>query len=49
MKKITEQLVREIHAYISTSPTGDVPFDKVFRMLAQLEQLEPIDKEENKS
>jgi hypothetical protein len=39
---IDASLAREIHQYISTSPTGNVPFDRVFRLLAQLEALPPL-------
>jgi len=43
---ITPELARELHQYISSTPTGDVPFDRVFKMLAKLEQLEPAKDEQ---
>lgn len=45
---IDATLAGEIHNYISTTPTGTVPFDRVFRMLASLEQLPPLKSVEEK-
>lgn len=45
---IDATLAREIHNYISTTPTGNIAFDKVYSLLARLEQLPPL-KETEKS
>jgi hypothetical protein len=45
---IDKSLVRELHHYISTTPTGTVPFNLVFGMLSKLEQLPPLKEAENK-
>lgn len=39
---IDKDFAREIHKYISTAPTGSVPFDRVFSILSRIEQLPPL-------
>lgn len=46
---IDKALAQEIHRYISTTPTGNVPFNTVFNMLARLEQLPPLKEPEGKA